>query len=113
MQSYQEDYIDEIKIIKLHKKCNKKDWKVLQPKALSKSDEPKKVSGPIEKVSGPIDDLSKEEQKPIKASSDGKKTATKAEKKLKRSRSLKKKHRSLQSLLLQTQMTRTMNKGLL
>ena len=106
MQSYQQDYIDEIKIIKLHKKCNKKDWKVLQPKALSKSDEPKKVSGPI-------DDLSKEEQKPIKASSDGKKTATKAEKKLIRSRSLKKKHRSLQSLLLQTQMTRTMNKGLL
>ena len=39
---------------------HKKDRKVLQPIALSKSDEPKKVSGPI-------DDLSKEEQKPKKA----------------------------------------------
>ena len=43
-----------MEIIKLHKKCNKKDRKILQPKALSKSDEPKKA----------IDDPSEEEQKP-------------------------------------------------
>ena len=44
LQRYQEDHVDEMEIIKLHKKCSKKDGKVLQPKALSKSDEPKKVS---------------------------------------------------------------------
>ena len=53
LQRYQEDHADETQIIKLHKKCNKKDRKVLQPKVLSKSDEP-------------IDDPSKEEQKPKK-----------------------------------------------
>ena len=88
-----------MEIIKLRKKCNKKDRKVLQPKALTKSDEPKKVSRPI-------DDPSEEEQKPKKASSDGKKTTTKTGKKLKRPHNLKK-HQSPQSLLIQT---RTMNK---
>ena len=42
LERYQEDPADEMEIINLHKKCNKKN-KVLQPKALSKSDEPKKV----------------------------------------------------------------------
>ena len=74
LQRYQEDHANEMEIIKLHKKCNKKDRKVLQAKALSKSDEPKKVSGLI-------DDPSEEEQKPKKASSDVKKTTTKAVKK--------------------------------
>ena len=71
MQRYQEDHADEMEIIKLHKKYNKKDRKVLQPKALSKSDEPKKA----------IDDPSDEEQKPKKASNE---TTTKAEKKVKK-----------------------------
>ena len=57
LQRCQEDHADEMEIIKLHKKCNKKDRKVLQSKALSKSDVPKKT----------IDDPSKEEQKPKKA----------------------------------------------
>ena len=43
LEKYQEDHADEMEIINLHKKCNKKNKKVLQPKALSKSDEPKKV----------------------------------------------------------------------
>ena len=64
-----------MEIINIHKKCNKKNRKVLQPKALSKSDEPKKVSGSI-------DDPSEEEKKPKKASSNGKKTTIKAGKKI-------------------------------
>ena len=67
--------MDEMEIINIHKKCNKKNRKVLQPKTLSKSDEPKKVSGPI-------DDPSEEEKKPKKASSNGKKTTIKAGKKI-------------------------------
>ena len=44
LQRYQKDHMDQIKIINFHKKCNKKARKVSQPKkALSKSDEPKKV----------------------------------------------------------------------
>ena len=54
LQRYQEDHADEMEIIKLHKKCNKKNRKVLQPKALSKSDESKKLSEPF-------DDPNKEE----------------------------------------------------
>ena len=77
LQRYQEDNMDEMEIINFHKKCNKKDRKVLQPKALSKSDEPKKVSGPI-------DDPSEKEKKPKKAPSNGKKTTIKAEKKMKK-----------------------------
>ena len=64
LKRYQEDYADEMEIIKLHKKCNKKDRNVLQPKALSKSNE-----------------LSKEEQKPKKTSSE---TTTMAVKKVKK-----------------------------
>ena len=45
LQRYQEDHTYEMEIIKLHKKSNKKERKVLQPKALSKSDEPKKTHG--------------------------------------------------------------------
>ena len=54
--------MDEIEIINLHKMCNKKAMKVPQPKKVS--DEPKKVSEPI-------DDSSEGEQRPKKA--DGKK----------------------------------------
>ena len=71
LQRYQEDHANEMEIIKLQKKWNKKDGKVLQPKPLSKSDEPKKWS---ESIDGP----SEKEQKPKKASSNGKKTAAKA-----------------------------------
>ena len=69
-----------MEIINLHKKCNKKAWKVSQ-KASPQSDEPKKASaksdGP-KKVSGP----SEEGQKLKKASSNGKKTVIKAGKKV-------------------------------
>ena len=65
--------MDEMEIISLHKRCNKKARKVLQPKkALSKSDEPKKVSQLI-------DDPSEEGQIPKKV--DGKKITTEAGKK--------------------------------
>ena len=60
LQRYQEDYADEMEIIKLHKKWNKKGRKVLQHKALSKSDE------------SPINDPGGEEKKPKKV--DGKKS---------------------------------------
>ena len=76
MKRCQEDHTDEMEIIKLHKKCNKKDRKALQPKALSKSDKPKKLSKPI-------DDPSEEKQKLKKVSSDGKKTIERAGKKVK------------------------------
>ena len=82
MQRYQEDHADEMETINFHKKCNKKARKVSHPKALCKSDKPKKASPKSDepkKVSEPIDDPSEEEQKPKKA--DGKKTATKAGKK--------------------------------
>ena len=92
LQRYQEDHMDEIEIINLHKRCNKKARKVPQHKKASesfKSDEPKKVSGSPKsdepkKVSGLIDNPSKEEQKSKKAlrSSDVKKTTTKAGKKV-------------------------------
>ena len=89
LQRYQEDHMDEMEIINLHKKCNKKTRKAPQPKkALSKSDEPKKVSGPTEEGRG-----SK------RASSDGKKSATKAGKKLKRPQSLKKNQKHLNLLI--------------
>ena len=81
LQRYQEDHADEMEIIKFHKKCNKKDRMVLQPKALSKSDEPKKVSPKSDEPKKAIDNPSKEEQKPEKASSDVKKTTAKAGKK--------------------------------
>ena len=80
LQRYQKDHADEMEIINLHKKCNKKAWKVSQ-KASPQSDEPKKASpksdGP-KKVLGPRE----EGQKPKKASSNGKKTTTKAGKKV-------------------------------
>ena len=56
--------MDEMEIINLHKKCNKKVRKVSQPKRASpKSDEPKKVTGFI-------DDPSEEWHKFKKASGD-------------------------------------------
>ena len=73
LQRYQEDHADEMEIINLPKKYNKKARKVSR-KASPKSDEPKKVSGPI-------DDPGEEGQKPKKVSSNGKKTTTKAGKK--------------------------------
>ena len=88
LQRYQEDHMDKMEIINLHKRCNKK---VPQPKKVLKSfksDKPKKAPS----SSGLIDDPSKEEQKPKKASgpSDGKKTATKADKKVKKTSQPKK-----------------------
>ena len=84
--------MDEIEIISLDKKCNKKTKKASQPKKeLSKSDEPKKVSGLI-------DDPGEEEQKPKKASrsSDGKKTTAKVVKKVKKTPQPKKAPKSPQ-----------------
>ena len=106
LQRYQEDHMDEMEIISLHKKCNKKARKVSQPKKASpKSDEPiisiivvssLPKRDESRKVSGPIDGPSEEEKKPKK--SIGKKTATKAGKKARshlnlliQARSLKKK----------------------
>ena len=105
-----------MEIISLHKKCNKKARKVSQTKKASeppKPDEGKKVSEPSKseepkKASGPVHDPSEEEQKPKKA--DGRNTTTKAGKKVKSPHSLKKHQKSL-SLLIQTQMTQTMNKN--
>ena len=80
LNRYQEDHMDGMEIISLHKKYNKKVRKASQPKkALNsfKSDKPKKVSGPI-------DDTNEEEQKPKKGSGDGKKTTAKAGKKVKK-----------------------------
>ena len=91
LQKYQEDQTDETEIINLHKRRNRKARKVSQPKKASGSDEPKKVSGPI-------DDPSKEEKKPKKA--DGKKTTTKAGKKVKKT-SQPKKHQTHLNLLTQ------------
>ena len=46
LQRYQEDHMDEMEIISLHNRCNKKARNVSHPKnPLSKSDERKKVSG--------------------------------------------------------------------
>ena len=67
LQRYQEDHADEMEIINLRKKCDKKARKVSQP---SKLDEPKKAmskSDEAKKVSGSIDDPSEEEKKPKKA----------------------------------------------
>ena len=84
LQRYQEDHMDKMEIINLHKKCNKRTRKAPQSKkALSKSDEPKKVSGPNEKGQG-----SK------RASSDRKKTAKKAGTKLKKTSKPKKQPKS-------------------
>ena len=85
LQKYQEDHADEMDIINLHKKCNKKARKVSQ-KASPKSDEAKKTSEQSKsdepkKVSGSIDDPSREEKKPKKASSDGKKNRYKGKEK--------------------------------
>ena len=86
--------MDKMEIISLQKRCKKRARKVPRPKKapkLSKSDEPKKVSGII-------DDPSEEEQKPKKVSrsSDGKKTATKAGKKVKKTSQSKKAPKSLE-----------------
>ena len=75
LQRYQEDHTDEMEIINLHKKCNKKIRKVSQPKKASWSDEPKKVTELI-------DNLSEVEQKSKKA--DGKKAPTKVGQKVKK-----------------------------
>ena len=86
LQRYQEDHIDEMEIISLRKRCDKKARKVSQPeKASPKSDESKKVSGLI-------DDPSEEGQKPKRASrsSGGKKNTAKAGKKVKKSSQPKK-----------------------
>ena len=76
LQRYQEDHMDEMEIISLHERCNKKVS--LPKKAPFKSDEPKKAPKSPEF----IDDPSKEEQTSKKA--DGKKITRKAGKKVKK-----------------------------
>ena len=89
-QIYQEGHMDEMQIISLHKRCNKK---VPQPKkASSKSDEPKKAPKSLEF----IDDPREEEQKSKKA--DEKEVATKVGKKVKKT-SLPKKAPKLPELI--------------
>ena len=83
LKRYQEDHMDEMEILNLHKRCNKKVKKAPQPKKvpkLFKSEKSKKVSG----SPGLIDDPSEEEQKPNKVSrlSDGKKDCYKGRKKV-------------------------------
>ena len=80
LQRYQENHMDEMEIISLHKWSNKKTPQPKKAPKSFKSDEPKKA--PISPEF--IDDPSEEEQGPKKASrpSDGKNTATKAGKKI-------------------------------
>ena len=72
LQRYQEDNMEEMEIVNLNKRCNKKARKTPRPKKAPKS--PKS------------DDSSEEEQRPKKASrsNDGKKVATKAGRKVKK-----------------------------
>ena len=100
--------MDEIEVVHLHKRCNKKARKVSQPKKSSeslKSNEPKIVSGAI-------DDPSEKGQKSKKTSrsSNGKKTATKAGKKVKRTPQPKK-HQSHLNLLTQAGKKKKGDKG--
>ena len=89
--------MDEMEIINLHKRCNKK---APQPKkALSKSDEPKKAPKSPEF----IDDLSEEEQKPKKPMK--KRQLQRQEKKLKIAHS-RKRHQSHLNLLTQAGKTK-------
>ena len=67
LQRYREDHMDEIEIISLHKRCNKKARKIPQPKKASES---LKSNQPIK--AGFIDDPSEEVQKPKKASTSSK-----------------------------------------
>ena len=71
LQRYQEDHMDEMEIIKLHKRRNKRATQIPRPKKASEPDEPKKASELDEpkKVSRLIDDLSKEEQQKLKKTS--------------------------------------------
>ena len=87
LQRYREDHMDEIEIISLHKRCNKKARKVPQPKKASES--PK--SNPPKKA-GLIDDPTEEVQKSRKASrsSDVKENTIRAEKKVKKTSQPKK-----------------------
>ena len=80
LQRYQENHMDEMEIISLHKWSNKKTPQPKKAPKSFKSDEPKKA--PISPEF--IDDPSEEEQEPKKTSrpSDGKNTATKAGKKI-------------------------------
>ena len=82
LQIYQEDHMNKMEIINLHKRCNKKARKTSQPKNAPKS--PEFVE---------TDDSSEDKQKPKKdpKSSNGKKAATKAgKKKFERTHCLKK-----------------------
>ena len=81
LQRYQEDHIDEMEIINLHKRCNK-----------NKTLRSKKESEPS------LDDSAIEEEQ--KRSSDEKKSAAKAQKKVKKT-SQSKKHQNYPNLLTQ------------
>ena len=75
LQRYQEDHMDEMEIVNLHKRCNKE---VPRPKkASSNSDKPKKVIKSLEFLDDPS------EGKQNSRTADGKKTATKMGKKVK------------------------------
>ena len=81
LQRYQENNMDEMEIINLHKRCSKKARKAPQPKKAPKSpksDEPKKRQSHQKFINGP----SKAEQRPKKGSrsSDEKKTRYKGRK---------------------------------
>ena len=73
LQRYQEDHMDEMEIINLHKRCNQKARKILRSKKVSQTGQ---------------DDTAIEEKQ--KRSSDEKKSATKAGKKLKKTSQSKK-----------------------
>ena len=102
---YQEDYMDGMEIINLHKRCNKKAMNVSQPKKISKSDKPKKVSEPIDDLARKNRGLKKPMEKMYLQ-----KQEKNTKSPLKRPHSLKN-HQSLQSLLIQTQILK-MNKNL-
>ena len=84
LQRYQKDHMDEMEIIKLHKRCNKKARKTPQPKKAPTSDEEEQKPKKASESPRLIDDPSEDKQKPRKVSrpSNRKNAATKAGKKV-------------------------------
>ena len=80
LQRYQKDHMDEMEIIKLHKRCNKKARKTPQPKKAPTSDEEEQKPKKASESPRLIDDPSEDKQKPRKVSrpSNRKNAATKA-----------------------------------
>ena len=109
LQKYQEDHMDEMEIINLHKKCNKKVRKVSQPpkKALwdtnDPSEEPKKADGKRTTTkAGALQP--KKPQKPLSLLIRTQMTQTMSKK--------PKNHQKPLSFLIRTQMTETMNENI-